>query len=104
MIRQINEKIKLHLGYKSGVSFTNIQLSTSKTAFQFTKWHLIFQLSTGKEKKDIRICSGIRYCFWVRFRGYICSSDRRNIALGAGYGIGAGIILGAIIVTFGKKK
>ncbi|EHN16432.1 hypothetical protein IYC_03696, partial [Clostridium sporogenes PA 3679] len=36
----------MHFGYKSGVSFTNIQLSVTKVAFQFTKWHLVLLLST----------------------------------------------------------
>ncbi|MDU1422345.1 MAG: hypothetical protein E6917_15735, partial [Clostridium botulinum] len=36
----------MHFGYKSGVSFTNIQLSVTKVAFQFTKWHLVLLLSS----------------------------------------------------------
>jgi len=38
MIRQINEKIKLHLGYKSGFSF-------SKVAFQIQKLRFVYKYS-----------------------------------------------------------
>ncbi|RHW65935.1 hypothetical protein DZC34_06055 [Clostridium botulinum] len=38
----------MHFGYKSGVSFTNIQLSVTKIAFQFTKWNLVLLLSYKK--------------------------------------------------------
>ena len=38
----------MHFDYKSGVSFTNIQLSVTKMAFQLTKWHLVLLLSTIK--------------------------------------------------------
>lgn len=38
----------MHFGYKSGVSFTNIQLSVTKIVFQFTKWHLVLLLSYKK--------------------------------------------------------
>ncbi|BCJ97987.1 hypothetical protein bsdcttw_10280 [Anaerocolumna chitinilytica] len=36
---------KLHLDYKSGISFTNIQLSIINNASRFTKWHLALQLT-----------------------------------------------------------
>lgn len=35
----------MHFECKSGVSFTNIQLSVTKITFQFTKWHLVLLLS-----------------------------------------------------------
>ena len=49
-IHQKSLKIKLHLGYKSGVSVTKLDFSVTKTAFrlqicscQFTKLHLDLQ-------------------------------------------------------------
>jgi hypothetical protein len=48
MIRQINEKIKLHLGYKSGVSF-------SKLAFRIQKLRFVYKYSVVHYKDCILI-------------------------------------------------
>ncbi len=52
-----------HLGYKSGVSFTNIQLSITNIAFQFTKWHLAFQLSFSIFKGVLYIYYSQSFCY-----------------------------------------
>jgi hypothetical protein len=48
MIRQINEKIKLHLGYKSGVSF-------SKLAFRIQKLRFVYKYSVVGYKDGFSI-------------------------------------------------
>jgi hypothetical protein len=40
----------LHFGFKSCVSFTNIQLSFTNTSSHFTKWHLALLLSNKNPK------------------------------------------------------
>ena len=46
MVTKIASRLQnMHFGYKSCVSFTNISLSVTKMAFQFTKWHLVLHLS-----------------------------------------------------------
>lgn len=44
----------MHFEYKSDVSFTNIQLSITKVAFQFTKWHFGLQFSDQEEKETFK--------------------------------------------------